>query len=109
MPFNLYHITCVTHNSRISERMEMMKIIPINEIRLNIDEEILLTQIITKLVKRNSYNIFCYNSCSDHIHFLIGCIDEKLDNIMRTIKSYSSKYFKLSTGISHLWAQKFNR
>ena len=89
--------------------MEMLKILPVNGIRLSIDKEIKLTQIITKLVKLNSYYIFCYNSCSDHIHFIIGCNDEKLDKIIRTIKSYSSKYLKLSTGISHLWAQKFNR
>jgi REP element-mobilizing transposase RayT len=104
----LFHITQVTHCSRISKRMDRLKILPRNPVRLTLEEEIELARIITKIVKKHKYIIFAYNSCSDHIHFVIFCEAHKLKNIIMRIKIITSSKYKEKKGIT-LWAQKFNR
>ena len=109
MSLDVFHITCVTHNSRISERMEIYHIQPKNALRLNIENEIILTKIIRNIVLRNKFKIISFNICSDHIHFILVCDHTKLEKIIQSLKSQSSRKFNTITRIKYLWAQKFNR
>lgn len=104
----LFHVTQVTHRSRISQRMQRLKILPLNPLRLNIDEEIELTKSFTKVVKKHNYIIFAFNSCSDHVHFVILCEAHKLENILMRIKIVTSSKYKEKNNKS-LWSQKYNR
>lgn len=106
-PQILFHITQVTHRSRISERMRKLKIFPRNPIRLSVEEEIELAKSFTKIVKKHKYIIFAYNSCCDHIHFVILCEMYRLENIMMRLKIITSSKYKEKTK-SSLWSQKFN-
>jgi REP element-mobilizing transposase RayT len=73
-------------------------------------QEIILTKIICDIVKKYNYIFLAYNICKDHIHFVIYCDFEKLSDIVKTIKSLSSREFKKEANISSsLWAEKFNR
>jgi REP element-mobilizing transposase RayT len=105
----IFHITCVTHNTRISERMKSYRIKPGFAISLSEKEEVLLTKIITSIVTKSKLKILAYNICKDHIHFAIYCEEERLNRIVQNLKSVSSRKFQQRTKIPHLWAQKFNR
>ena len=107
---SLYHITCVTHNSRVSNRMKHYNIKTEAPVKLNQEQEIILTRIFYEIVKENQYTILAYNVCCDHIHFIIFCENEMLPQIICKIKSVSSHRFKELVKIpTTLWAQKFNR
>jgi REP element-mobilizing transposase RayT len=104
----LFHITQVTHSTRLSERMKRLKISLNNPVKLSLEEEIELTKSFTKLVLKHKYVILAYNSCSDHIHYIIFCNPDNLEDIVRRLKIITSKKYKEKKGIG-LWAQKFNR
>ena len=104
----LFHITQVTNRSRISNRMRKYKIHPLNPVKLTLEEEIELAKSFTKVVKRHNYIIFAYNSCSDHIHFVLLCEPQNLENIVMRLKIVTSSRYKAKYN-HKLWAQKFNR
>src|SRR5438874_11443525 len=109
MSYDVFHITCVTHNSRISGRMEIYHIQPENALRLDIEKEIILTKIIRNIVLKNNLKIISFNICSDHIHYILVCDHIKLEKIVQALKSQSSRKFNTVTRIKQLWAQKFSR
>jgi len=104
----LFFITNVTHNSRTSERMKRLGLKSSGGIWLSIEQELELTCLIASIVKKNNYKISTFNICGDHIHLILCCAAEELEEIMKKIKSTTSrKYKKLYN--NKLWAQKFNR
>ncbi|MGH2575408.1 MAG: transposase [Ignavibacteria bacterium] len=105
----LFHITCVTHNSRISERMIKYKVKVGTPVELSDKDEIALAKHFSEIVKNDKLNIIAYNSCKDHIHFVIACEAERLSPIIQKIKSITARKFSENKEISQLWAQKFNR
>ncbi len=104
----LFHVTMVTHNSRINERMKRLGIRVGQPVELLGRDEIDLVNHIASIVKKNQYQILNFNICKDHVHFLIYCQINKLECIVGNIKSVTSRKFKKSKSIN-LWAQKFNR
>ena len=111
MDNNLYvfHITCVMHNSRISDRMKRYNVRVGEYVFLDEKQEIILTNIICDIVKKYNYIFLAYNICKDHIHFVIYCDFEKLTAIINIIKSISSREFYKETNLyPKLWAEKFN-
>ena len=55
-----------------------------------------------------------YNICNDHVHMLLVCEEDKLDNTVRKLKGKCAQKFKEFRSIPkdetfHLWAQKYNK
>jgi len=101
----IYHITFVTHNSRISEKMRKFKVKTGKPVIFTCYDELFLTEQFILLVKKNNLKILAYNICKDHIHFIIVCDTEKIIAIVQNIKSVTSRKFRAKKRISNIWAQ----
>ena len=86
--------------------------------RLSLEEEIVLTQIISDIIIDNHYRCIAYNICKDHVHMILVCKPDDLSRIVQKLKSISSKLFHRDSSISkeltdlhnnRLWSQKFFR
>ena len=118
-----YHITWVTHGSRVSERMVEYKEV-IRKRRLNkglspfvepieMDEnmEVEVTKYISQIVKEDRLRVLAYNICKNHVHMVLVCKEQKRDNIVRKLKGKSTQMYKNNHSIKnefHLWAQKYS-
>lgn len=106
---SLFHVTTATHNSRPSSRPQALEWESDKAIKLTIEEEIFITDVIKQIVKENNYKILAYNICQDHLHLLIACEEKQLPEIMQNIKGKTSfernKVFE--NKYEHLWAQKY--
>lgn len=114
-PFSypLFHITWVTHSSRISERMMLYKVEKGEWTYLSDDQEVEITWFIWDIVHENHFQVLAYNICKDHVHILLACKEEELPDMIRKLKWKSAQKFKewLWVGkdeVYHLWAQKYN-
>jgi REP element-mobilizing transposase RayT len=117
-----YLITWVTHNSRVSERMIKFNVKTGPALRLTIQQEVLITKIIKKIVKEDNLTLLAYNICVDHLHLILVCHEHNRDNIVRKLKGKASLFFhkgvhplvgnpkpKYADGSRyHLWAQKYH-
>ncbi len=113
-PSLMYHVTWVTHNSRVSQRMIDYHIKKEMGIKLDEKSEIKIAKIIAGIIHEKNYTVYAYNICRDHVHMLIECEENKVSNIVRQIKGKSSQLYKEYLGKAapdpfHLWAQKFNK
>ena len=113
-PAGVYHITWVTHNSRVSQRMIDYNVEKEQGVRLNDKAEIKITEIINNIVCEKNITVYAYNICGDHVHMLIECEENEISNVVRQIKGKSSQLYKAYLGKQaqdsfHLWAQKFNK
>ncbi|EKD44362.1 MAG: hypothetical protein ACD_71C00163G0001 [uncultured bacterium (gcode 4)] len=111
--YPLFHITWVTHSSRISERMMLYKVEKGEWIYLSDDQEVEITRFIWDVVRENHFQVLAYNICKDHVHILLVCKKEELPDMIRKLKWKSAQKFKewLWVGkdeVYHLWAQKYN-
>ncbi len=113
-----YHIVLTTHNSRTSQRMKTYRVQKGPERRLSLKEEIILTGIISTIIKENDYKCLAYNICQDHVHMIIVCQEDALTSIVQKLKSVSSKLFHRHPDVdptvtklhsNRLWSQKFFR
>jgi REP element-mobilizing transposase RayT len=125
---NAFHITWVTHNSRVSERMKKYKVEKGPSVILGESEEAEILSYISDVIKEDNLKILAFNICRDHVHMLLVCKDEERDGIVQKLKSVSSRKFnlarkhnKLTNTVEQgvmtpcsktnrsLWAQKYNR
>jgi len=83
-----WHITWVTHNSRISERMVKFKAVRGEPVILDEVAECFVTEIISEIVCEYKYKIFAYNICRDHIHLILKSPEERIPETVKTIKVY---------------------
>ncbi|HOV15607.1 MAG TPA: transposase, partial [Spirochaetota bacterium] len=109
----VFHITWVTHNSRISERMIEYNVKKGEPFVFTDEQEIYITEILKNIIVEEGYKILAYNICKDHIHILIACNPKELPNIIKKLKGKSSQKFKEWLKIPseeefHLWAQKYD-
>ena len=108
----LFHITWVTHNSRVSERMKKyFKNKGLQPLVLKVEDEIEITSFISQIVLEDKLKIVSYNICADHIHLILFCEEVKRDNIVRKLKGKSTQMYKNKRNIDEsfsLWAQKYN-
>jgi hypothetical protein len=118
-----FHVTTAIHDSRTSQRMidytvrEMRAVTrghaPLsNPIPLTEEDEIIITKTISEIVKEDKLNVLAYNICRDHLHILLVCEAESLDNIVRKLKGKASQKLKEFLEIPKeyefkLWTQKF--
>lgn len=109
--WQVYHITWVTHNSRVSERMVEFGVKHGEPFILDDEKEGELTAYILQIVKEDNLRILAYNICRDHIHMILACEEQKRDNIIRKLKGKTTQVYKDNHGIKdkfHLWAQKYS-
>jgi len=108
----VYHITWVTHNSRVSERMKKYsKNKGLQPLVLDIQREIEITSYISIIVKEDNLKLAAYNICADHIHLILCSENIKRDNIVRKLKGKSTQMYKETRRMNetfNLWAQKYN-
>ena len=118
-----YHITWVTHNSRVSERMieheAVIKYLRINKglqplaQPLEMDEEMegdVLT-LLCDVVKEKGFRVLALNICRDHLHCVLVCEESERDTIVQQMKGKTTFLYKKTHNISdefHLWAQKYH-
>ena len=106
-----YHITWVTHNSRVSERMVLYKVRRGEPLLLNEEQEVEISRYIHRTVSRDKISVLAYNICRDHIHMVLICDPRKRDCIVGRLKSEATQNYKKHHDIEerfHLWAQKYN-
>ena len=126
MKEKIYHITTAIHDSRTSSRMIKFKVRERREMGTNPypkiiyfteEEELLVTETISKIVKEDNLKLLAFNICSDHIHLLLVCDIDDISKIMQKIKAVTSKNLsRASTTREHaplqkrkpIWQQKYS-
>lgn len=105
-----FHITWLTHNSRVSDRMVRYRGCRGPAVILSAEEEIEITSYIRDIVVEDQIIILAYNICRNHVHLLLICRKKERDNVVRKLKGKTTQLYKNARGIKtelHLWAQKY--
>ena len=108
---NLYLVTFVTHNSRVSERMVEYGVKTGPPVILEANERYQVAQNISECIKTHQIPVVGWNVLPDHVHMIIAAESEKeLDEYVRKIKGFGSFALQRSMGIEgqHIWAQKYH-
>ncbi len=106
-----FHLTWVTHNSRVSERMVTFGVKRGEPVLLSELQEQDLTRHLGEIVAEDKLKVLAYAICRDHVHTVLVCEPEERDNIVRKLKGKSTYRFKQQHGITeplNLWAQKYH-
>lgn len=74
--------------------MHKLKIKKGPAIKLDLGQEIALTNIIGAIIIDSDYRCVAYNICKDHVHMILVCTTENLPKQIQKIKSVSSKLIK---------------
>jgi REP element-mobilizing transposase RayT len=93
-----WHITTATHNSRYSQRMFDNHVKTGDAIWLDEKDEIIISETIAEIVKKDNLNVIEYNICGDHMHLLLVCDEYELPKIVGKIKSMSSRAVNIVAG-----------
>ena len=105
-----FHLVFTTHNSRVSQRMIEHNVKKGPALELDLEHEIELTTIFKQIIFENKYDCLAYNICKDHVHIIIVCEEEELNNIAKVLKGKSSYLYQFN-GFKPigepLWSQKF--
>jgi REP element-mobilizing transposase RayT len=109
-----WHVTIVTHGSRVSARMLLYGEHARQGIWLEPAEEARVAECLRIAAVRYGVKIDAFTICGDHAHLLLESEAEHLAALVKTLKSVSAVEYKKMLGIPmadpfHLWAQKFNR
>jgi len=108
----IYHITWVTSNSRVSERMKLYKVKSNNKwIFLDDKQEFHITEILKQIIVELNLEIFAYNICNNHIHIILISEEKELSKYIWKLKWKSTKLYKDLHNIEgkiNIWWQKFN-
>ena len=122
-----WHITTAIHDSRTSQRMIDYKVrekralgtMPEPQINYLTDtDEMVIAETVFVLVKEQNLNILAFNVCKDHIHIVLVCEEEDVNEIVRKIKGRTAREVNLNNGLQPLvkekgeksvplWTQKF--
>ena len=108
---NYFHITWVTHNSRISKRMKDYHVKTSEPVHLTEEMRDEISGYINKIANEYDFNISVFKVNLDHVHILLVCPEKERDNIVRILKSKTTYYYKKNHKINetfNLWAQKYN-
>ncbi|MCK4401575.1 transposase [bacterium] len=85
-----YHITWVTHGSRISERMVKYRIKKSNPVMLDERSREIIAEALAKKAKEQDYRILAVNVLQDHVHCIVVCEEREISGIVRDLKGFSS-------------------
>ncbi|MDZ4158361.1 MAG: DNA methyltransferase, partial [Anaerolineaceae bacterium] len=88
---DLYLVTCVTHNSRISERMVEYGVKTGDPVIINAGERYLIAEKIAECIHSHQIPAVVWNVLPDHVHMVLAADSVKtLDESVRKIKGFSS-------------------
>ncbi|MCK5857115.1 MAG: Eco57I restriction-modification methylase domain-containing protein [Bacteroidales bacterium] len=93
-----WHITTATHNSRYSQRMFDNHVKLGDAVWIDEKDEIIITETIAEIVKKDKLNVIEYNVCGDHMHLLLVCEEDDRDGIVGKIKSMTSRAVNIASG-----------
>lgn len=110
---NLYLLTFVTHNSRISERMIRLGILGGTPLILNPSVRATVSSALARAAVEHSIPLLALNVLPDHAH-VVASIPSPLDvalvaQILKGRSSFVVRRSEMLSKQSHLWAQKFHR
>ncbi|MCJ7529687.1 MAG: transposase [Anaerolineales bacterium] len=114
-PRQLWFVTFVTHNSRISERMVTHGVQTGEPLIFSAEDQVLIAEKIFETCRREQIAIVTANILLNHVHLVVAAEDEPtLEEHIRKIKGAISYIFQRARGWEkgsgqHVWAQKFNR
>ncbi|MCF8233406.1 MAG: N-6 DNA methylase [Bacteroidales bacterium] len=94
----LWHVTTATHNSRYSQRMFDHHVKRGEAVWLSEKEEIIVTETIAEIAKKDRLNIVAYNICGDHAHIILACKEEELPKIVQKLKAMSARACNIAMG-----------
>lgn len=95
-----FHVTCVMHNTRTSQRMIEYNVKKGKPEYLSLKEEAKLIEIICQIIKEEKLKILALNLCADHLHFAIVCNPANLTKIVGKLKSKSARAFNIWRGVT---------
>lgn len=102
-----WHITTAVHDSRTSERMVEYEVRRLRDhgtrpkpepMLLSEEEEIIVTETVSKIVCEDKLNLLAYNICFDHMHLLLVCEEEEVPKIVGKIKSMTARAVNIAMG-----------
>ncbi|MBR3493541.1 MAG: N-6 DNA methylase [Bacteroidales bacterium] len=102
-----WHITTAVHDSRTSERMVEYEVRRLRDhgtrpkpepMLLSEEEEIIVTETVSKIVREDKLNLLAYNICFDHMHMLLVCEEEDVPKIVGKIKSMTARAVNIAMG-----------
>ena len=96
----VWHITTATHNSRYSQRMFDNNVKTEEATWLDEKDEIIITETIAEIVKKDNLNVIEYNICGDHMHLLLVCEENELTKIVGKLKAVSARKYNIENGIT---------
>ena len=102
-----WHITTAVHDSRTSERMVEYEVRRFRDhgtrpkpepMLLSEEEEIIVTETVSKIVREDKLNLLAYNICFDHMHMLLVSEEEEVPRIVGKIKSMTARAVNIAMG-----------
>ncbi len=97
-------ITWVTHNSRYSEKMWLLKLKKQEWYFLDYEDRILIYNLISDKLKEEWIEKFTLNVLSDHVHLIFMYEENNLSEFIRKIKWWVSfKYCRIKEFWENLW------
>ena len=102
-----WHITTAVHDSRTSDRMIEYDVRRLRDhgtrpypepMLLSMEEEIIITETVAKIVEEDKLNVLAYNICFDHMHLLLVCEEEEVPKIVGKIKSMTARAVNIAMG-----------
>jgi len=115
---DLWFVTFVTHNSRVSERMVRFGVTDaqgkgLQPLVLTPEEQIAVAESLFDTARRHGFAFVALNILPDHVHAMLPASDQKtLAARVRMLKTFSAQAVnqrRQHPKGAHVWAQKFNR
>jgi type I restriction-modification system DNA methylase subunit/REP element-mobilizing transposase RayT len=112
-----FHITTAIHDSRTSQRMIDYKVrekralgtMPEPQVNyLTDDDEMVIAETVSILAKELQLNILAFNVCKDHIHIVLVCEEDDIDEIVRKIKGRTAREVNKNNGINPVINKDYN-
>ncbi|WP_051929404.1 TaqI-like C-terminal specificity domain-containing protein [Flavobacterium sp. 83] len=112
-----WHITTAIHDSRTSQRMIDYKVrekramgtMPEPQINyLTDNDEMVIAETVSILVNEQHLNILAFNICKDHIHIVLVCEEEEVNEIVRKIKGRTAREVNKNNGINPIIDKDYN-
>jgi len=94
----IWHVTTATHNSRYSQRMFDNFVKMGEPVWLSEQEELIVTETISEIVKTDGLNIVAYNICGDHAHIIVVGAEEEIPRIIQKLKAMSARACNIAMG-----------
>ncbi len=104
-----FFITWVTHNSRYSEKMWLLKLKKKEGYFLNFENRVFLYKLIIEHLDKYDVKYFALNILSDHVHLIIEYWEKQLPELIRKIKWGVSFNYCRKNNISQSWDGKINK